>query len=467
MTKLWFRRFLLGVVILALFGILAGGELSYENGAEQSLQVRYVAKVQSAAGFIHTYVQSVLSHERVLAKLRLSGATISENQFLDYAQDMQFGPSLLLDARGRVLDVLPADPQLLGVDIAPKYRHLTIALAGRANVSQIVLSAVQHLPVVACAVPFQTPDGRRVVSGTFEISQSPLAAYLLSLRSLHHTVTYLADDQNRIIESGPVGTVASEIPKSLRALPSGSPYVSHGQLEVQAAVEGVPWKLIAVLPLSELYQPLNGSQRSIPWLILIGFVLLALALGIIVLRSWERQLQRVASAGVDVLTGLPARGLFDERTVAIFAAARRHQHDIAVMMVDIDNFKDVNDHYGHYVGDRVLKVIADCVHSSLRSEDLGGRWGGEEFSVVLPYTDLVAATYVAERLRKAVEDISLDVGRELPLKITVSIGVAALSTGQDPVQLLPFADEALFRAKAGGRNRVERYTPDVAANTLD
>jgi len=142
------------------------------------------------------------------------------------------------------------------------------------------------------------------------------------------------------------------------------------------------------------------------------------------------------------------------------ARAVRTQSPLAIAMVDIDKFKVINDTYGHLVGDQVLKEIANTLNTLLRDYDLAGRFGGEEFSLLLPQTRAVDAIRIAERIRSNIAAMSIiapgAVGGER-VQVTVSIGVAALDAGTDRTysQLMSAADAALYRAKGGGRDQVQ------------
>ena len=158
-------------------------------------------------------------------------------------------------------------------------------------------------------------------------------------------------------------------------------------------------------------------------------------------------------ATIDALTGLFNRRMFLNLAERELARARRTRSPYAVLMMDLDLFKRVNDEYGHQAGDRVLADFAAIAKRSLRIEDLIGRYGGEEFCAVLPGTTMQNAIAIAERLRGMVSQRPLG---KLPLAITISIGVAA-SSGKAGVLLdaaIGRADEALYRAKHDGRDRV-------------
>ncbi|HEX7554601.1 MAG TPA: diguanylate cyclase [Geothrix sp.] len=159
----------------------------------------------------------------------------------------------------------------------------------------------------------------------------------------------------------------------------------------------------------------------------------------------------------DVLTGLANRRRLMTRLEEEVARARRYKTPLAVVMIDIDHFKQVNDVHGHAMGDEVLRNIGAMLKAGVRTTDLAARYGGEELTLVLPHTDIPAATMVAENLREKFAEFEhrLD---GIALKKTVSMGVTARD-GQGDVpsaeDLLKHADEALYRAKQNGRNRVE------------
>lgn len=158
----------------------------------------------------------------------------------------------------------------------------------------------------------------------------------------------------------------------------------------------------------------------------------------------------------DSVTGLRSRRYVTELLAIEFLRARRYRHPLSVLMADLDHFKRVNDRFGHPAGDAVLRGVASLLLAGLRGTDVAGRYGGEEFLVVLPQTDLPGAALLAERWRQSLEETPLALPDGGTLCATVSVGVAALGQGVDrPEELVRSADEALYTAKGRGRNRVE------------
>lgn len=175
------------------------------------------------------------------------------------------------------------------------------------------------------------------------------------------------------------------------------------------------------------------------------------------LETVNRQLQ--ALSATDGLTGLANRRKFDQEWELEWARAVRQGLPLAVAMVDVDQFKAYNDHYGHQSGDVCLKVVAQTLsHTVQRSGELAARYGGEEFVVILPGLDAAEAAAVMERVRAAVQALGLPHARAaLAGVVTISAGVAACVPvpGADSASLVQAADAAMYRAKAAGRNRVE------------
>ena len=176
----------------------------------------------------------------------------------------------------------------------------------------------------------------------------------------------------------------------------------------------------------------------------------------------ERELRRLAET--DPLTALLNRRSFTEKANAAIAASEADGSEIALIIVDLDHFKQVNDSYGHPAGDAVIRAFADLLLGQLRNEhNLVGRFGGEEFGILLQGCDLAAAAASARQIQDALLTRSMPVSETLALKVTASLGIAALHPGETLASLTARADQALYRAKNEGRNRLGLADPAPVA----
>jgi diguanylate cyclase (GGDEF)-like protein len=188
------------------------------------------------------------------------------------------------------------------------------------------------------------------------------------------------------------------------------------------------------------------------------------------LQRSSRHAQLVDASRIDEKTGLLNATTWRRESSAELARSLRTGSGLAVALIDIDHFKVVNDTYGHLAGDEVLRAISRLLQLLVREYDLVGRFGGEEFALLLPQTDEMGARNIAERIRAQIADLRVTAtsssGTE-PIALTVSIGVAMLDgTGADLTELLAAADAALYRAKDAGRDQVW-VTTDTASASAD
>ena len=163
---------------------------------------------------------------------------------------------------------------------------------------------------------------------------------------------------------------------------------------------------------------------------------------------------------LDPLTGVANRKTFDDTLGTAVQSADSHGGDLCLMMVDVDFFKKINDEHGHLIGDKVIKYVAATLKKMVKGRDLVGRYGGEEFGIILHETPMAGAKTVAENIRLAIERSKLkrtDTGEPLG-QVTVSIGVTAYRQGDTTESLLSRSDKALYESKNGGRNRVSCLT---------
>jgi len=160
-------------------------------------------------------------------------------------------------------------------------------------------------------------------------------------------------------------------------------------------------------------------------------------------------------AVTDALTGVFNHRYFQEQLNVEVLRAHRYKHPISLMMFDIDHFKTYNDKYGHLEGDRILREVAGAIRANLRQVDILCRYGGDEFVVILPYTDSGGAQVVAEKIRAMVCKMCYAKGAEAEsVPVSVSGGVASYRHGMERDELISSADKALYIAKAAGRNKI-------------
>jgi diguanylate cyclase (GGDEF)-like protein len=185
-------------------------------------------------------------------------------------------------------------------------------------------------------------------------------------------------------------------------------------------------------------------------LALLALMLLTFVLARPLLRAFRWTEEQASEARIDSLTGLSNRRALEEILAAEISRAQRFEHRLAVVLLDLDRFKEINDSFGHAAGDVMLRTVSRLLNSLARQGDTVARWGGEEFVAVLPETDLDGARRFAERLRRTIE--ANPVG---DMRTSASCGVATMLPDDSVEALLGAADQALYQAKSNGRNRTE------------
>ncbi len=450
------------LVAWALLSVLSAGLLhNSQVDEERDLKQRFENRTEVAANFTRTYVAELIAQERSVAERELSVGRDLEHVSKLFGNEA----AVLLDSRGRALQVVPAAPSLIGRDLAARYDHLRAATDGRRAVSNVVPSAANGTPVVAFATPFASKHGRRVFSGAFDIATTPIGAFLRNATALKGARVYLIDSAGQVVASNRRQTeglfkLSQTDPELAEGLSDSPSSRTSGDYEYSSERVGdTPWRLVMSVPAAQLFEPLHGIGHYIPWLLWGGFVLGALACVLLVaylvqsrreLSSANERLDRLAL--VDDLTGLPNRRQAQVTLDAAISSAARHDQPLSVLMIDIDCFKEINDSRGHEAGDEVLGAVARAISGALRAEDLVGRWGGEEFLAILPDTNLDGVARVGERVRDAVAGTPVAIGDEL-VAVTVSVG-AAIRVDHDSDALVASADAAMYLAKAAGRNAV-------------
>lgn len=203
--------------------------------------------------------------------------------------------------------------------------------------------------------------------------------------------------------------------------------------------------------------PLTSTTGEVSNICIIIYDVTDIAVNSLALADANQQLEHLSRT--DRLTGLNNRGYWQERQEREFARFQRHQTPCSLIIFDIDHFKAVNDTYGHAAGDEVIKIVARSLLATARDIDICGRYGGEEYVVLLENTDANGALVFAERLRKLIEKLTVTYeGQEI--KFTVSLGICELTLAVGSAkQWLELADQGLYQSKEGGRNQTNIMAP--------
>ena len=264
-----------------------------------------------------------------------------------------------------------------------------------------------------------------------------------------------------------IGTVVAQLPVDSRTLrvvsagasngvrvafvdyPTGTLPPGHGETRPVARHVAVH----AYLPAAIESHRKSAAYRRVAeagLLALAALMLLTLVLTRPLLRAFRWTEEQASEARIDALTGLANRRALEAVLAAEISRAQRFGHDLAVVVLDLDHFKEINDSFGHAAGDVMLREVSLLLISLARQGDTVARWGGEEFVVVLPETDPPGAIRFAERLRRTIEAHNMG-----EMRTSTSCGVANMLPEDTVEDLLAAADQALYRAKSNGRNRTE------------
>jgi diguanylate cyclase (GGDEF)-like protein len=357
----------------------------------------------------------------------------------------------------QVAAALAAEPRLQRALAARDERaleHLTASVPGA-----VAVSGSQALP------PITRPSLRREVRvlakgkvvGTVAVTRPLDGAALARLRAAASLVSgegMLFVRGDRVLAGGS-GVAGARVPPNAQTVSLDG--VDYRVVQTRLVGGPVPVRLAAFAPAAEVNGPVAHSDRLLAACLAVTFLALLL-LALILARPMLRPLMRLGrdarSSGTDDLTNLANRRAFTEAAGAELVRARRSGRPLAVALVDLDDFKQINDTFGHATGDRILCEVADVLREHFREIDLPSRLGGEEFAVLLPETDLAGAREAAERFVTALADSEFGDDHIGSRRVTASAGVASAADLEIGV-LLDSADRALYRAKRLGKNQVQ------------
>jgi diguanylate cyclase (GGDEF)-like protein len=281
-----------------------------------------------------------------------------------------------------------------------------------------------------------------------------LLAVLQSATPMPKHAALVLVQNGRVIAGGPAGARVDVGAKRINL--AGVPFLSTA---TKLGAENA--SLVAVEPVSAVSARVNGYRRR---LLFAAAITLALAAGLAtrlarpVARVFADLARLTRQAHTDELTNLANRRALDERLDDEVDHAKRLGTNVAFVIADIDNFKSINDRYGHQTGDEVLRRVARTFADAVRELDLPGRYGGEEIGVVLPGTNLSGARALAEKIRKNLEELHITSPDGESLQVTASFGAACFPAQAGVEELVAAADAALYEAKRTGKNRVVTAT---------
>ena len=613
------RRVVASIAIvawMAALGVAAYEIYETQGDGRRQLEQRFALRADLASRFVQTYAAELLARERAQATAQLAKPDIAASDFKAVVLGGGYQAAVLLDARGRLLQIAPEKPELLGTQVGARYAHLRSALKGKAEVSPVVPSAADGAPVVGFATPFDTPQGRRVLSGAFDIRQSPIAAYLPSVTPIRPSAVDLVDADGTVIASSRGTHGKGVAPIELlagQALDRTATYRGESFRISVRPIAGTPWRMLVTVPSVALYAPLSTTGRWFAWA---GLVIAALASLLVALlvgrllktrtelvadiaqrRAVERQLSEAQTrfhrafaeapigmalvdldggwrqvnhalcsmlhysgsellaatreqlthpddldndleqvgqliagetdhcemekrfldsrgeivwtavsrslvrdddsgeplyfiaqvqditerrqfeaklshlADHDALTGLFNRRRLENELDRQVALTDRYQTGAALLMLDLDNFKYVNDTLGHAMGDELIVRVANALRERLRDTDVIARLGGDEFAIILPETDAAAAEILAAGLLETIAHDGVVLDDRSAIQVSASIGIAAIEPGllRTPAELMMNADAAMYDAKEAGRGRFSVHDPsdDQAGRMTD
>ena len=285
--------------LLLSMSVVGWGIARSQAGQFAALEARFQTRQATAARFIEAYVGEVLEREKVVSG-RVFAGPITPAQFAQAASDQGYDAAVLVNADGRLIATQPVNAAAVGRDVTT-IPHIKTAVGGTAAVSSVVLSAARPLPEIGFAVPFDTPTGRRVFSGGYDIEDTPLAPFVRNALPFHSGQVLIVDSAGVVVASnvaGGAGRRLEQVNPRLTAFGTDSGSLRRGEKHdyvAQGPVAGTPWRLTFMVDEDELFAPLQGPGRWAPWVGLAAFALLAL-LSLAVLYRYLMQRSVVTAA---------------------------------------------------------------------------------------------------------------------------------------------------------------------------
>jgi diguanylate cyclase (GGDEF)-like protein len=381
----------MSVALLMSFGVVLR---SQQERTRNDLIARFNLRAEIAAQFLGSYVADTTSQEERVAASLLGSSNVSQRKFVQMTTTIGFQRAVLLDNRGRLLRVYPNDRSLIGSNLAAPYADLRAAVDGHVAVSGVVPTASRGVPVVGFAVPFLSPRGSRTYGGVQALGETSVGnEYLRNLSPIQGATVWLVDSKGQTIASS-TGAKTAELHRSDSALFSAIQHDSIGMYDgplgpgryAAMPVKGTPWRLVLAAPEGEILSAIGGLRQVIPWLVFVSLVLAAVGVAVLQVRLAKLRDKQLAEVGLlsltDPMTGLYNRRGYELAATQLLRDAARQSHYVALMFLDLNGLKTINDTLGHSAGDAAITATADVLRSTFREADVIARLGGDEFAVV-------------------------------------------------------------------------------------
>jgi diguanylate cyclase (GGDEF)-like protein len=463
------------VLPFVAFSVFKAWDINRVSEAEHQRQS--LALAQSVAYSIDDYEDSTIELLEAVASSNAAVNTDYEAMTAWFEQILprypHFSNIIYVDNAGDILAQGLSSKDATGViNVSDTVYYQRAMAADGSAVGDFMYGKISGTPVVHMCYPVKGPDGKRTGFVAAAMHLTRVQDRLMREQTPDHTVISVISSDGTMIARNhdPEDWVGQDVTESMRVekmrqvregedeitLPDGS-----DMLCAFVPVEGLPW-FVRVGVNRDAIRAEIRTELATHFAVFTPLLLIAL-LGF----SWiGRDVDRLhhkteQMSQSDALTELwNYRKLLTDMT-SFFAHASRTGEKIAFVMIDLDDFKQYNDRFGHQAGDRALRLAGRAVEGALRTADIAYRYGGEEFSALLPDTGIEGALQVAERIRVAIEQLDVrPPDHPEPIWLTASLGVATYpDDASDPEELIKLADVALYRAKGAGKNRVESCRP--------
>ncbi len=487
---------IIGIVLLVVIGGPAFALKLSQDSQRNQLEGTFRARAPVTGSFVTAYIDQLEQHQLQEAEKYLDGpyfpvsgqTPVDQDIFQELVDVFGFQEAVLVTSQDSVvLDISQLNSKTAGIQETQQQNFAFLGeqiITGLPNLKpgQSVVSNLTNptatqdpTPVVEISSAFNTLFGERILIGSYQIGQTPLSKFLNNAVEYSHHEVFLLDSNQFVLASSPaisgvsggfqlLSAIDGGLKKAIGHASSGFYTTNKGvpSYFVTQSIAGTPWKLAIAVPNSQLFATISGHTVLVQWALFAVYALIVIFAAELFYRFLEgrNKLQALTQeldlvSRLDPLTGIYNRRHLDDHLSSTVSTVKRHNQSMSLLIADVDHFKRVNDTFGHDAGDTVLCEVTARMMKTLRSGDLLGRWGGEEFLVVLPMTSVEGAKLAAERMRQSIceSPIALEDGQTL--EITASFGCASVQ-GDDanPDDLIRRADTALYEAKETGRNKV-------------